>query len=220
MRFRGTTILLAVFVLLGGYVYFTEFRGREAREQQEAAEKKAVRFEPKDVAELSLTYDSNTITGIKKGEGQWEITTPQGIEADSAAWDSLAQSISDIQREDAVLANASDLAQFGLDKPVLEIGIKLSDGRTTQIQFGSENPRKTLNYLKVSDSPDVLLSSSKADVFRKSLTDLRDKKLLDVAPDNIDSVRFQNTILEKSGEEWSLKHRFKQEPTLPRCRPC
>src|SRR5687767_13036714 len=100
MRFRGTTALLGVFVLLGGYVYFTEFRGREAREQQEAAEKKAVRFEPKDVAELSLRYDGNTITGVKKGEGQWEITSPPGIQADSAAWDGLAQSISDIQRED------------------------------------------------------------------------------------------------------------------------
>src|SRR5262245_40259583 len=144
MRFKGTASLLAIFVLLGGYVYFTEYRGRDEREQEKAAAKKAVHFEAKDVTELTLKQENSVIKGSKTGERQWAIKNPAGIEADPDEWDRLAQSISDIQREDSLAANASDLAAFGLDKPVLEVDVKLSDGRSTQIQFGSENPRKTL----------------------------------------------------------------------------
>jgi len=32
MKFKGTTVLLALFVALGAYVYFAEYRGREARQ--------------------------------------------------------------------------------------------------------------------------------------------------------------------------------------------
>ena len=35
MRFKGTTILFLLFVVLGGYVYFTEFRGKEERQKKE-----------------------------------------------------------------------------------------------------------------------------------------------------------------------------------------
>ena len=203
MRFRGTTILLVVFALLGGYVYFAEFRGREGREQQKAAEKKAVRFEPKDVAELRLTYENTTIVGVRTSESQWEVRDPQGIEPDNDAWNSLVTSISDIQQDDAIAS--SDLVQFGLDNPVLEIGLKLSDGQSTLIQFGSENPRKTQSYLKVSENNEVLLTSSKASSFRKSLTDLRDKKVLEVEPDNIDSITFEKVTLQKTEENWVLK---------------
>ena len=40
MRFKGTAALFLAFVVLGGYVYFTEFRGKEERQKQEEAKKK------------------------------------------------------------------------------------------------------------------------------------------------------------------------------------
>ena len=68
MKFKGTSALLIVFVALGGYVYFTEFRGREAREQEESAKKKALQVEQNNIVEISLLYPGTTITGVKKGE--------------------------------------------------------------------------------------------------------------------------------------------------------
>src|SRR4051794_11868014 len=135
MHFRGTVILLVVFAVLGGYVYLTEFRGKEEREKRVAAEKKLVSFEPKDIAEISLSYDNTVITAVRK-DGRWQITTPASIEADDDAWESLSQSLSGIQHEEEVAGNGSDLAQFGLDKPALTVAVKLADGRATQIQFG------------------------------------------------------------------------------------
>ena len=82
MRFKGTTVLFLVFLVLGGYVYFTEFRGKEDRQKREEAKKKAFPVDEKDITEISLIYPDRTITGVKKGEKQWQITAPPGLEAD------------------------------------------------------------------------------------------------------------------------------------------
>src|SRR5438309_5891369 len=78
MRFKGTTILFILFVILGGYVYFTEYRGKEERQKQEESKKKAFQVEQKDISEISLIYPDRTISAVKKGERQWEITSPAG----------------------------------------------------------------------------------------------------------------------------------------------
>ena len=63
MKFKSTAILFLVFLILGGYVYFTEFRGQEERQKQEEAKKKAFQVEDKDITELSLAYPDRTISG-------------------------------------------------------------------------------------------------------------------------------------------------------------
>ena len=78
MRFKGTYILLFLFAVIGGYVYFTEYRGKEERQKQEEAKKKVFSIEDKDITEISLIYPDRTITGVKKGEKQWQITSPAG----------------------------------------------------------------------------------------------------------------------------------------------
>src|SRR5437773_9024370 len=65
MRFKGTTILFILFVILGGYVYLTEIRGKEERQKQEEAKKKVFQVEQKDISEISLVYPDRTIAGQK-----------------------------------------------------------------------------------------------------------------------------------------------------------
>ena len=100
MRFKGTTILFILLVILGGYVYLTEIRGKEERQKQEESKKKAFQIEQKDISEISLVYPDRTIAAVKKGEKQWEITSPAGLQADSDEWESLASSIPQIDRGD------------------------------------------------------------------------------------------------------------------------
>src|SRR5436190_17626485 len=146
MKFKGTAALFVVLIILGGYVYFTEYRGKEERQKQEEAKKKAFQVDEKDITEISLIYPDRTITGVKKGEKQWEITSPPGIEADPDEWQQLASNIPKIEREDTVAQNVQELSQFGLKDPPVKVSAKTSDGKTLEIQFGSENPKKTFNY--------------------------------------------------------------------------
>src|SRR6266702_2959607 len=121
MKFKGTTALLAIFVVLGAYVYFGEYRGKENRQKQGEAKKKAVNVDQKDITEISLVFPDHTITGVKKGEKQWEITNPAGLEPDQDEWDLLASNVPRIEREDTVTNQATDLSQFGLKDPPLKV---------------------------------------------------------------------------------------------------
>jgi hypothetical protein len=210
MKFKGTAALFFVFVVLGSYVYFTEFRGKEERQKQEEAKKKVFPVEEKDITEISLIYPDRTITGVKKGEKQWQITSPPGLEADSDEWEQLASNIPRIVREDTVAQNVQDLAQFGLKDPAIKVSAKTKDGKSLEILFGSENPKKTFNYAKLSSSADVFLSASNwSKTFTKNASDLRNKKVLEFEAEDIDSVKIvegsKELEAQKVGEDWNLK---------------
>jgi hypothetical protein len=210
MRFKGTTVLLAVFVALGAYVYFAEYRGREARQTAQDAKKKAVTVEPNDITEISLVFPDHTISGVRKAEKQWEITSPAGIDPDQDEWELLATNIPRIEREETVTTQASDLAGFGLKDPALKVVAKTKAGRTIELLFGAENPRKLYNYAKFADSPEVFLSpTSWLRIYSKTLTDLRNKKVLDFETDDIDSITLTAgsnvTRFDKTGSDWSIK---------------
>ncbi len=210
MRFKGTTVLLAVFVALGAYVYFAEYRGKEARQTKEEAKKKAVNVDAKDITEISLVFPDHTISGVRKAEKQWEITSPAGVEPDQDEWELLATNFPRIEREDTVTNQAGDLTGFGLKDPGLKVIAKTKAGKTIEIWFGAENPRKIYNYAKFADSNEVFLSpSSWLRIYSKSLTDLRNKKVLDFEADDIDFILAaggpEEKQFQKSGTDWLFK---------------
>jgi len=210
MKFKGTAVLFFLFLGLGAFVYFTEIRGREERQQAEEAKKKALQIEQKDISEISLIYPDRTITGLKKGEKQWEIILPAGIEADSEEWELLAGNVARIEREQTVAENATDLNAFGLDKPGVKVAVKLTDGRSFEVHFGNENPRKTFSYAKLSNGNDVFLTpTSWPRIFTKTPAELRNKVVLAFESDDIDGVKIveggKEFEVQKSGEDWQLK---------------
>ncbi len=210
MRFKGTLVLFLVFAVLGGYVYFTEFRGKEERQKQQEAKKKVFSIEDKDITEISLTYPDRTITGVKKGEKQWQITSPAGLEAEPDEWEQLAANVPKIEREDTVAQNVQDLSQFGLKDPAVKVSAKTKQGKTVEILFGAENPKKTFNYAKLPGGTDVFLSASNwARTFTKTLSDLRNKKVLEFEADDIDNLKIvdgkKELEAQKTGDDWQLK---------------
>jgi len=210
VRFRSTFALLGIFLLLGGYVYFTEYRGRDERAQKEATKKKLFPAELKDMVELSLVYPDHRISAVRKDDKNWEITDPKGIDADSEAWEMLASSIGQIEKEETVVSTNPDLAVYGLDKPAIQVTAKMKDGHSVGVLFGGENPSKSQNYAKLVDGTEVFLSPVNwSRTFQKTLTDMRNKKVLDFALDDINGVRIDDgknpMEFQKSGMDWLLK---------------
>ena len=211
MRFKGTLALLLVFAALGGYVYYNDFYNKEERQKQESAKKKLFGGEAKDVSEITLDYEGRSVTGVRKGDTTWEITTPAGLEADADTWEQLASSFVGIQKDEVVSAQKTDLMPFGLDKPGIVVKSRLKSGMTPSILIGGENPKKTFSYAKLADTDEVfLVSTADSGAFKKSLTDLRNKKVLDFASDDIDSVKISvpgtpDLEIQKSGSDWLIK---------------
>jgi hypothetical protein len=211
VRFKGTSILFLVFAALAGFVYFTEFRGKEEKAKLEESKKRVFPGEAKDISELTLEYEGRTVSAVRKGEKTWEITNPAGLEADSETWEQMASSFVLIEKDETVNTQKTDLGPYGLDKPPVKVTAKLKNGSTSSVLFGAENPRKTFNYAKRGDNDEVFLSATTwSGNFKKSLTDLRNKKVLDFEIDSVDSLRISATgkpdiEIQKSGMDWLIK---------------
>jgi hypothetical protein len=210
MRFKGTTVLFALFIALGAYVYFAEYRGKEARDQKEEAAGKAVQVEPKDITQLTLTYQGMTVTAERRREKGWVLTAPEEVDADSEQLETLVSDVSRVERESVVTADATDLSTYGLAPPTNTVLFKTVDGKQIELHFGAENPKKTSSYARFSDSKEVFLTPvSWSRIFQKTFADLRNKKLLEFEVADVDALKVEdgkNRIdLQKVGTDWLMK---------------
>ena len=91
MQFKGTTLLFIVFVILGGYVYLAEFRGKDERQKQEDAKKKLSDLQDK-IEELKnpalrvehTQRDGNSVT-CDRTANPGDFINLQGAEAKAEA---------------------------------------------------------------------------------------------------------------------------------------
>ena len=208
MKFKGTAGLFIVFLALLTWVYFTDVRGREGREQASEDAGRVLPVDDEAISGISIIYPDHTITGVRTDTG-WEITVPPGIEADSGEWDLLASNVPRIERDETLSSESTDLGQYGLADPALRVAVTMSDGATHEVLFGDENPRKIYNYAKLASNHEVFLApSSWLRIFRKEVNELRDKTILRFEQDDIDLLEIsgQNSLrVRRADEEWSIE---------------
>ncbi len=206
MKFKGTSALFGLLIVLGGWVYWTDIRGREGRER--ALEQAALAFpvDPENIERIRLDYPDRSIEGMRT-DGGWAFVTPPGLEADPGAWDLLASNVPRIAREETIVSGPTDLARFGLDNPDIEVSLELVDGREEAIVFGRENPGGTHHYARLASSDAVFLApSSWISTITKEVNDLRDKTVLRFEQDSIDRIEISGraSVALRRGEAWSL----------------
>ena len=76
MKFKGTAGLFIVFLALLTWVYFTDVRGREGREQASEDAGRVLPVDDEAISGISIIYPDHTITGVRTDTG-WEITVPR-----------------------------------------------------------------------------------------------------------------------------------------------
>ena len=198
-----------VLLALMAWVYFTDVRGREERQQAVQDAKKALVIDEEAISEIRIIYPDHRIVGLRAETG-WEIIDPVGIEADSGEWDLLASNIPRIERNETLTSQSSDLRQYGLVDPALRVAVTMSDGAMHEVLFGDENPRKIYNYAKLDSSEEVFLApSSWLQIFQKEVNELRDRTILRFQQDDINLINImsgENSLrLRRAEEEWALE---------------
>lgn len=179
MRFKGTLVMLVICLLLGGYVYFYEIKGGEQREKAKEAEKQVWKLDSQSVRQIEILSGGAQITAVRQGSGDWKLTSPQPLDADSDELNSIANSASNIQRDSVIEPNATDLTKFGLSPARAGLMLKMKDGKEYGIDFGINNPTGNLAYAVLRGKKEVfLISSSVITAFEKKPDDLRNHKIL------------------------------------------
>ena len=216
MRFRGTLVLLVVCVLLGGYLYFYEYKGGEKREKAKEAEKQLWKVDPGSIQEIDLTTPAQHITAVRAGDKDWRITSPRALDADADELGRIASTASDMGRESVLENNAADLSKFGLKPPQTELEIKTKDGKVYKVGFGIKTPTGNSNYAAIPGKNDVfLVPNYVAGNFDKKLEDLRSHTILPFDQYECQSVELKSSKgdvqLAKENDRWYIQGKEKWE---------
>lgn len=167
MKWGRTLLLIVVLVTLSGYFYFYEVKGEAKRKLTEERKKEEewrkiqiFPYQPQDFKKIRLMKDNKTIV-YQKEEQVWWMKEPMNTRGDEKAVDDIIQSIINVVECDPVTDDPSDLVQFGLDHPRMEISIHLEGVEEPKtLLLGNDNPTFITIYAKLKGSPKVFLVGS------------------------------------------------------------
>ena len=205
MKFRNTFALAALFVVLGGYLYFVE----NPRHEQEAQTKKLLQFKSDEVSAITLTYPDKQIVVKRTGAG-WHMQKPIDVDADQTAIDNLIHAVSDAEVKRTIESDGTSLAVYGLDKPDTIISLTLSNGKALPaIRVGKAAPVGFSAYAQLEGSPEVKLVPSVFQTgMKRDVKDLRNKTILDFKDEDVQALEIaaadRTLRVVRDGDGWKI----------------
>jgi hypothetical protein len=202
---RSFLVLLVVGIGLGGYLYFVE-----SKRDPSSGDKKDKVFtvESDKIDELTVKAESGEQTSLKKSGTDWQIVQPMTTGSDSATVSGITSNLSTLEISRVIDENPSDIAEYGLAQPRIEVSFK-SGGQERKLQIGRKTPPATDLYAKLADSKRVFLVPSYVEsTFNKTTFDLRDKTVLKLDRDKIDTLAISTpsrvVSFVKTNGEWQM----------------
>lgn len=186
-NFKSTGILFLLVVLVVGYAYFFEYKGKTQKAVEEAALKKIVPFSLEEASEFRIkTVTSEYLFKKEKGEDgaiRWLIEKPVKDVANYAAVQGFLSQFGQESYEEVVAEGNVDFSIYGLDEVQNSITFKRPDNGIDQIltvEVGSVKAMGGKTYLRLNQQDKVLLGAYFWDSqFQKNFDDLREKNFID-----------------------------------------
>lgn len=204
---RSTIALLFVLVGLGAYIYFVTSKADDTSSSQDRL---FAGLESDSIEELTVRNEAGEVTTLKKQDGAWQIMSPVTARASDIEASSITSALAGLDVTRVVDENPSSVAEYGLDKPRLEVAFKSAAGKPSgKILIGSKSATGGSLYARKNDEPRVvLIGEYNESTFDKSTFDLRDKAILTFDRTKVDgfdaTVRGASFEVTKKDTDWSV----------------
>ena len=211
MKLRSLILASVVLLALVGTLYWSEHH-KPTNESAKAS----------DASPAILKLDESTITRVelkkqnaepivlaKSSSGSWQIAEPKPFNADQSNVSSTLSSLATLNSERVIDDKPSDLKQYGLDPPVVEVDITTKDNKPQKLFLGDDSPTGSSVYATRAGDPRVFtIASYLKNAIAKNLNDLRDKRLLPVNADQVSRFELihkgQTIEFGRNKEEWQI----------------
>ena len=161
MKFPKTTLILILLALgLGGFVYFHEIKGKNQQAEIKIQNQKIFAFTADDVQSLTIKIKETTLQLERRNTSekpQWEIKSPISALANDAIVSYLMDLLVKGKSERTVLISSAELSEFGLDKPVATIDIKLKNQQNHQLILGKGDFNNQFLYAQADSNKNMNL---------------------------------------------------------------
>lgn len=158
MSFRLTGILVLVLAVLGGVVWFTEFRDKGSATPATADKQRPdiLKFDDQAAQRLEVTRADQKVSAERTESGDWTLQ-PSGEPGDRLRISSVLLRLAALQANRKIADAPTDLAQYGLDKPSLTVAVTLKDGTAYSLLMGGKAPSDSSTYVQAGGDPAVYL---------------------------------------------------------------
>jgi Domain of unknown function (DUF4340) len=212
MKIQGLLIAAIVLTALTGALYWSNHHKPAENTAQASAElpPKILTLNEADITKLGLKKKSgDEVMLAKDNSGSWQITSPKPLRVDQSAMSSILSTLSSLSSDRLLEEKASDLKQFGLDQPTLQVQITQKDNNTRKLLIGDDTPTGNAVYAKLEGDPRVFTvpSYSKTSI-DKGANDLRDKRLLPIEANKISRLELiakkEDFEFGRNKDEWQI----------------
>ncbi len=175
---RATTyILLAIGILLAGYIYLVEIKQKSETEQKKEAARRLFHFTEDSVQTVEIINRNGEFQFQKEDTG-WQLVSPLKTEADETALHSLFNSLENLKSERRFPISREKVADFGLLHPAVVLRVALQNGSKDSLRLGDNTPVGGYVFASKTDTVVLIVEKSIKAALGKSLQDWRDKRLL------------------------------------------
>jgi hypothetical protein len=190
MKFRSLIAAAVVLLILAGVLYWSQHHKAAEDTAPAASTSPAIlKVDPATVTSLVVKQKGAQPVTLARSGAQWQITAPGAFPADSSAVSGMLSSLTPLNSESVVEDHATNLADFGLSDPSVELDIVGKDNQTSRLLLGDDVPTGDGVYVTLAGDPRVFTASSSVKTsLNKSLSDLRDKRLLPVDASSVSSI--------------------------------
>ena len=207
---KSTIALIVVLVGLGAYIYFVTWKQPGSTEASSKQEKVFASLETDKIEEVKVKSEKGETTTVKKENGAWQMTAPVATKADESEVSGITNSLGQIAVTRVVDENPSELKEYGLATPRIEINFKASgDKDYRKLYIGDKSPTGGDLFAKRNDEKKVfLIPAFQESSFNKDTFQLRDKSLWKFERDKVDSVDLtaggKTLALARASGEWKI----------------
>jgi hypothetical protein len=203
---RGFIVLLVIAAPLGWYAYRDAKKGPV---EDTPKRDKVFSVDAAKIDELEIKSESGERTTLQRKGQDWTIVQPAPATPDQAAVSGITSNLASMEIQRVIEENPSDVAEFGLAAPRVEVTFK-AGGQQHRLQIGQKSPTGSDMYARLADQKRVfLIPSFLESTFNRTSFDLRDKTVLKLDREKVDSLAVtaagKETRFEKAGGEWALK---------------
>lgn len=169
-------------------------------------------FEREKVAEVGLKTDSEDILVRRLGKDDWEIVRPIKAKGDDVRMGSLLWDFKDLSVKEFVEEDPADLSKYGIGPDSKKLSVLVEGAKEPQtLLLGKKEDSRGTFYAQLLGNKQVygVDKSDLETIFRRTLHDLRYKKLLTFKNDLIKKIDLklqgQDFLFERRRGGWKIK---------------
>jgi hypothetical protein len=215
MKTTGLLVAAAVLLALTGALYWSDHhKPSETTPSSSSADAtppapKILTLKDADISAIAIKKKGADETELAKdASGKWQITAPKPLAADQDAVTSVVSSVSSLNSERLVDDKPSDVKQFGLAAPELEVDVTTKD-KSQKLLIGDSTPTGSAVFAKLDGDPRVFtIGTYTKTSLDKTSADLRDKRLLTADFDKISQIELlakkQDITFARDKDAWQI----------------